>query len=517
LLNFEAVPVSAQADEASTAPAAEVFPRKGFRGWVLRTRRSLPTMMLVLFCVFAGIPVAIALTPAQGFSVAGQHVLVDARAPSLSLWGPPQLVQIGNTELDIEPLRVYGPLRPRLTLGPVQRNADAAAALDPDNGADVRADAVNDLGSAMVRWYLLATLILFTFTLASIAVAGCIRMLFTLRRHSGRHPRHHQTVAEIWHRSSRQIRGMTTIAVLVSLLAWLGSGGLAFGGAVSGLQNVRSLTDLVGTYHLTPSAVGPVVTGHTGAVIGDSRAARVGGPELSAPSEDDVACARSADSLAAQLGLFTNRSVLNLACSGASIATGLRGPQFQGGKQIPPQLGRLKQVEGLQYVVVMIGPNDLNWTDLLRYCYGVPNCSDRLTQGEWDYRLASFDRDYGDLLRDLNDLPGEPQVVIVTSYDVFTQDARCDKARGVPARPISESNIALLASRNAELNDVLRAGAEKYDFTVASPRLSPLCAKDLDGLGPDLQGLTDGHPFHPTGLGELRIASAVSAVLKPTE
>src|SRR5690606_36562446 len=108
---------------------------------------------------------------------------------------------------------------------PVQRNADAAAALDPDNGADVRAAAVNDLGSAMTRWYLLATLILLTFTLASIAVAGCIRMLFTLRRHSGRHPLAHLSVAEIWQRSSRQIRGMTITAVLASLLAWLGSGG----------------------------------------------------------------------------------------------------------------------------------------------------------------------------------------------------------------------------------------------------------------------------------------------------
>ena len=48
----------------------------------------------------------------------------------------------------------------------------------------------------------------------------------------------------------------------------------------------------------------------------------------------------------------------------------------------------------------------MGWTDFLRYCYGVPDCADALTQNEFDYRLAAFDRAYGDLLVDLNDLPG---------------------------------------------------------------------------------------------------------------
>jgi hypothetical protein len=51
----------------------------------------------------------------------------------------------------------------------------------------------------------------------------------------------------------------------------------------------------------------------------------------------------------------------------------------------------LKQVRDLRFVVVAIGPNDVGWTDFLRYCYGVPDCADQLTQGEFDYRaqLAS--------------------------------------------------------------------------------------------------------------------------------
>src|SRR5262245_51064591 len=114
---------AAVASVAEAPPATSGWRRR----WGRRIKRILPTFVLVLWCVFVGIPVSVALTPAQELTVAGQHVSVDARAPSFSLSGPPQLVQIGNTQLDIAPLTVWGPLRPRLTLGPVQRNAAAAA------------------------------------------------------------------------------------------------------------------------------------------------------------------------------------------------------------------------------------------------------------------------------------------------------------------------------------------------------------------------------------------------------
>jgi hypothetical protein len=39
--------------------------------------------------------------------------------------------------------------------------------------------------------------------------------------------------------------------------------------------------------------------------------------------------------------------------------------------------------------------------------------------------------------------------------------------------------------------------------------VSPLCVPSPDGLGPDLQSLGDPHPFHPTGIGELRMAIPV--------
>ena len=50
---------------------------------------------------------------------------------------------------------------------------------------------------------------------------------------------------------------------------------------------------------------------------------------------------------------------------------------------------------------------------------------------------------------------------------------------------------------------------------MARPELELLCAAGGDGLGPDLQGLADPFPFHPTGIGSLRMASAVVRLVEP--
>lgn len=484
---------------------------------VIRALRAWPTALLVLFCLGVGIPVTVALTPGQELVAFGQHISVGARAPELSVGGPAQLVQIGNTELDVDPLHVYGPLRPQLTLGPVQRNAGAAAVFDAEQGPGVRAAAVQVVADGFVAWYVWGGVGLLAFTLVAAAGAGGLRTLLVLRRQS-RVSGGHRPLPEIWAHCRGATVRMTVVAVVMSTLAWGASGALAYAGATAGLGGVVSLSQLVGVHHLSPAPVGPTLTGYDGAVIGDSRAVRVGGPPLPAGSPDDVACERSTDSLAAEIGNLVPARILNLACPSATVADGLREPQERGARLVPAQIGLLKQVRGLRFVVVAIGPNDLGWADFLRYCYGVTDCSDNLTQGEFDYRLAAFDRGYGDLLVDLNDLPGRPQVIVLTSYDAFEPGGGggCPDARGPDDVPgLDPAKIELLAQRNVALNDVLTAGAQKYGFAVARPELSPLCAAEPDGLGPDLQGLTDRYPFHPTAIGSLRIAFSVVRLIEP--
>jgi hypothetical protein len=491
--------------------------------------RSWPAAVLVLFCLVAGIPAVVALTPDQGVTVFGQYVRVGARPPDLSPVGPAQVVQVGNTTLDVERVQVWGPLRPRLTLGPVQRNAAAQAVFDPEAAQRLGERAVESVTRAFVLWYALAGAGLLLFTVvASLGAAG-LRTLLVLRRESRAAPTAdgvagHAPLADILRFCVRSGRRMTAAALVAVVLAWGAAGVLAHAGASAGLRSVASLSQLVGARPLTPDPVGPPVEGFTGAVIGDSRVSRLGGPPLPDGSPQDAACGRSTDSLAAQLDRLRGERVLNLACPSATVTTGLRGPQVVGDVVVPPQVGLLKQVRDLDWVVVAIGPNDVAWTDFLLYCYGAADCADNLSQGEFDYRLAAFDSVFSDLLVDLNDLPGRPRVVVMTSYEPFPATARgdspCGDVRGPAGYPgLDEGKIALLRERTRELDEVLAAGARAYGFAVAEPPLRPLCAgpgrgePGPDGLGPDLQGLGDPFPFHPTGVGTLRMAAGVSALL----
>ncbi|MGI5130172.1 GDSL-type esterase/lipase family protein [Pseudonocardia sp. CA-107938] len=450
----------------------------------------------------------------------GQHITVGARPPEPNLVGPARLVQVGNTALDVERIRVYGPLRPQITLGPVQRNAASEALFDPQAGPVAAAAAVRAVTDGFVTWYVLGGLGLIAFALVAAAGAAGLRTLFVVRAES-RAGAAQRALPDIWAYCVRAAGRMTLLATVVSALAWLGCGALAYDGAAAGLQGVNSLTQLVGARHVSPPPAGPPITGYAGAVIGDSRAARVGGPPVGNRGDrpDDAACARSTDSLAAEIGQLMPSKVLNLACPDATIAAGLRGPQQRGDVTVAPQIASLKQLQGLKFVVVEIGPNDVGWTDFLRYCYGVAECDDTLTANEFGYRLAAFDRAFGDLLVDLNDLPGRPQVIITTSYDVFPTGgalpADCPDLH-FPGTPGLDARKAdLFAARNAQLNEVLAAGAGKYGFAVARPALRPLCTSGTPELGPDLQGIDSPNAFHPTGVGSLRTASAVVRLIAP--
>lgn len=496
--------------------------RPSIRGGELRTA---PAVLLVLFCLVVGVPVTVALTPGQDLVAFGQQITVGARDPDLSVAGPARVVQVGNTALDVDRLQVWGPLRPQLSLGPVQRNAAAEAALDPEAGPRLRQEAVDAVTGGFLAWYLWGALGLVAFTLAASAGAAGLRTLLVLRRES-RLPGGHRPLPEIWADCVRGAGRMTAAAVVASVLAWAGAGALAYAGAAGGLRNVGSLSQLVGARHLSPDAVGPPVTGFDGAVIGDSRVSRLGGPPLPGGSPDDAACGRSADSLAEQIGALRDESVLNLACPSATVTSGLRGPQEEGGRVLPAQIGLLKQVRDLDWVVVAIGPNDVGWIDFLLYCYGVPDCADNLTQGEFDYRLAAFDRVFGDLLVDLNDLPGRPRIVVMTSYGAFAGSAGptvpavpCPDSRGPEQFPgLDPAKIELLTRRNDAVNDILVSGARAYGFEIARPVLGPLCnGSSGAGLGPDLQGLADPFPFHPTAVGSLRIAASVTPLLGPPQ
>lgn len=475
--------------------------------------RWLTTVALALVVAAGAVPLAIVLTPDKGTIVAGQYVAIGGTVgPGLT--GPARMQQIGRTTIDLPGLRVRGPLRPEVILGPLVQTNDVSQLLDPHNGPAARHRAVAAVVAAARTWFVEATGMLVVVALAIIGLATVVRIWLVLAR-----AHEHLTVREVWHGRARRFRRDAVLALVLTLAAWGASGLLTARDTASGLSEVSSLRDLVGASPVRLAPQGAPVTGYAGAVIGDSRASRLGGPPLAKPSRDDKACKRSSDSLAAQLTLLNpEQPALNLACPSATIEAGLLGSQTRGRIAVPPQVSRLLQVHDLRYVVVMIGPNDLEWGDFLRYCYGVPKCDDAFTSTQFDYKLASFDHDYGDLLAALAALPTHPRIIVVGSYDVFGSDAHCADTQGPPGVPgLDQQGIALLRERNQRFNDVLAAGAKAYGFTLAMPHLSPLCTAASSELGQDIQGLTDRYPFHPTAIGMVRLGAGVLAAIGNAE
>jgi len=273
------------------------------------------------------------------------------------------------------------------------------------------------------------------------------------------------------------------------------------------LRQVHSLNELVGSL-TRPRRIDPAgrpLRQVQAVVIGDSTAAGAGlAPELGV-SGNARACGRSADSYAADLSDVNGWQVLNLACNGATISHGLLGPQKQNGVRLPPQLGEAERASRASVIIVSVGADDLNWAAEVRYCSVTPNCNDKATAAYFQQQLASFSKDYLDLLSHLAALPGHPQVIINRYYNPFGDQPGCLSRAG-----LTLANLQTLTSRLATLNAVLAKGATQFQFSSPQPDFAghQLCTSQ-----PYVQGLSSPAPFHPTAAGQLAIALADQAAL----
>jgi GDSL-like Lipase/Acylhydrolase family len=242
-------------------------------------------------------------------------------------------------------------------------------------------------------------------------------------------------------------------------------------------------------------------------VIGDSTAAGAGLAPEPGVSGKARACGRSADSYAADLSDVNGWKVLNLACNGATISHGLLGPQLQNGARLPPQLGEAERASRASVVIVSVGADDLNWSAEVHYCSVAPRCNDLATTAYFQQQLASFSKNYLDLLSRLAALPSHPQVIINRYYDPFGPQPSCLSQAG-----LSATNLQTLTSRLATLNQVLAQGASEFGFSSAQPDFA---GHELCTPQPYVQGLNAAAPFHPTAAGQLAIALADQAALQP--
>jgi lysophospholipase L1-like esterase len=265
------------------------------------------------------------------------------------------------------------------------------------------------------------------------------------------------------------------------------------------LAQVRSLTDLFGS-NPAPAVppAGPPLTDVQAVVIGDSTAAGDGNPLVNSPTTQDRLCHRSRDSYAADLAATTGWKVLNLACSGATIDSGVMGVQSVGDQALAPQVAILKQAQSVKYVFVSIGANDLQMGALVGVCVAVHECNDPAQAALFQAELDAFTRTYSQLLTELAALPSKPTVIINLYYDGLGNGACASKI-------LDASSVAFLRSWFNAMNTTLADGAQLHNFVTAQPNFS---GHQYCDAHPYIQDLSSTAPLHPNVAGGLTIALA---------
>jgi lysophospholipase L1-like esterase len=447
-------------------------------------RRWLAGLALVIASAAAAIAAALLLTPLQTVTVAGQVMEVGASTASLSLSGPGEIDLFGQslpTSMQFE-----GPVRPRLELSQISINSELTSFVQGGRPTGAERILGSRLADGWKRYFAWETVIAGGGALILVgAVAGW------------RRTKHGTTVK------------LLVAGLLVAEAINLGAIMITAYSAPGLLRNAHSLSQLVGTVTHLPRIrpAGPSLPGVQVVVIGDSTAAGAGLAPLPGASSTDRDCGRSADSYAADLSAADGWRVLNLACNSATIGNGLLGPQDHNGHRLPPQLAVAEQAGHASVVIVSVGADDLNWGAAVQYCATAPRCNDRATAAYFQQQLATFSKNYLDLLSGLAALPSHPQVIINRYYDPFGPQPGCLSQYG-----LSATNLQTLTSRLATLNQVLTQGASQFGFSSPQPDFAghQLCTSQ-----PYVQGPGAAAPFHPTAAGQLAIALADQAAVQP--
>jgi lysophospholipase L1-like esterase len=472
--------------------------------------RRIVRIGVPLLVAFAAMFLALLLTPRVPVTTFGQKFLVGAvRPPAALSWsGPGQAELFGEGYLPTVQ-RFNGFVRPAIVWNRFEQSRASARFLQSrsaDNRPQLAAEAATAGHALASGWehYVLRLVLLAAGMGAALELTAIGAIVLVNRRDRPG--------------SQRSLRSVLLAAVLASAVTASFAGVTAVS-AYHQLRDVTSLADLVGAAQLAPvpKVAGSVLDHVSVVVIGDSTAAGEGNPLVAHPGRDDRACRRSQDSYAHTLQTATGSQVLNLACSSATVGSGLLGPQTVHGTVVPAQVGRLKAVSSAQAVIVSIGANDVGWTDFVRYCAVAPQCGNRVDEQLFHSRIDRFKVQYAQLLQQLAELPRHPSVIVNQYYDPLGPSVDClepSVARGSSPSPSSSAssppgglagNVDTLRSEIAQLNAVLANGATAFHDLVVRPDFT---GHTVCSAQPWVQGADAAAPLHPTSAGELAIAAA---------
>jgi lysophospholipase L1-like esterase len=237
--------------------------------------------------------------------------------------------------------------------------------------------------------------------------------------------------------------------------------------------------------------------------LGDSIAAGAGLPLLD-NSPESQACARSGQAYPQLVAAKLKAEHTQIACSGASLPSGVLGPQTVGSLTLPAQIDRAFANGQPDIITLTVGTNDVHWADFLRKCYAA-TCGTAEDSQNANGLILNMYQNLRTALDTIDQKSGYKQPkVVVTGY---FQPLSNDNAACVDTQGLSSDEISWIRWQVTKINAAIRVatwGSDSAQYASIDFTGHELCSAT-----PWLQGLADPASYHPNAAGQAAIGDAV--------
>lgn len=235
--------------------------------------------------------------------------------------------------------------------------------------------------------------------------------------------------------------------------------------------------------------------------LGDSVAAGVG----LKTDLDASACARTTESYPVLLSKQLDMTLLDYACSGASIGQGLTGAQNLSGASLEPQISQLYTSVKPALVTITIGANDVDWLQTILKCYSA-KCGTSTDTTNLSVKLQAMQTNLKSVLEGIKQhySSSPPKIVLTGYYQLFPSSYQaCSELTN-----IDNNELGWVRGQVTQLNQSIAASVIGYSF--ARYVEINFTGHELCSSQPWIQGLSESVAFHPNSDGQSAIASAIA-------
>jgi lysophospholipase L1-like esterase len=235
--------------------------------------------------------------------------------------------------------------------------------------------------------------------------------------------------------------------------------------------------------------------------LGDSVAAGVG----LMPDSDSSACDRTNAAYPYAVSFSQHFRLHNFACSGATIASGVAGPQEVNKLSVASQIEQLYGIAHPKLITLTIGANDTGWLQILTNCYRSV-CGSPAERTAFTAQLSSVEANIVTTLATIKQHYPSTLTVLTGYYQLFPQTtATCADLTG-----IDSDEQAWAREMQTSINQMLLEAATQANarFSQADFSGHELCSDDSW-----VQSITDKRAYHPTEAGQRAIAKSIENTL----